>query len=356
MSEANGRDLNRLFKTLNPLKWGKNDFPYFFSFMLDVQIQSFKYPNPEDTPVLKDVSFSIKKGEHLSVLGGSGSGKSTLLHLVYGLFTLDNGTIHYNKERLLGPSHNLIPGEPFMKLVAQELDIMPFISVAENIASHLDRNDRAKDDARVDELLAVVHLAAFKHVKVKNLSGGQKQRVAIAKALAQKPEVLLLDEPFSSIDTFLKNTLRRSFFSYTRSQNIMCIIATHDSEEALSFTDRMLLLHDGKQERLDTPKDIYENLENTYQASFFGEVSVIDAALLPYGENAKTSKPAIKNRILLPHQLRISEVKTALEVTVITTFYQGNNYLVQAKDDDNTIYFYHHSILTPATKLYLTLR
>ncbi|EDM45285.1 multiple sugar-binding ABC transporter, ATP-binding protein [unidentified eubacterium SCB49] len=209
--------------------------------MLDINIESFKYEKTEETPILQDVSFSLEKGEHLAILGGSGCGKSTLLHLVYGLFHLKNGEIHYNNTKLLGPTHNLIPGEPFMKLVAQELNIMPFISVAENIASHLDRNDKEKDDARVDELLAVVHLTAYKHTKVKNLSGGQKQRVSIAKALAQQPEVLLLDEPFSSIDTFLKNTLRRSFFNYTRSQNITCIIATHDSEEALSFSDRILL-------------------------------------------------------------------------------------------------------------------
>ena len=323
--------------------------------MLDVQIQSFKYIKTEDTPVLKDVSFSLKKGEHLAVLGGSGSGKSTLLHLVYGLFPLENGTIHYNQKRLLGPSHNLIPGEPFMKLVAQELDIMPYISVAENIASHLNRNDRAKDDARVDELLDVVQLAAFKHVKAKNLSGGQKQRVAIAKALAQQPEVLLLDEPFSSIDTFLKNTLRRSFFSYTRAQNITCIVATHDSEEALSFTDRMLMLRDGKSERVDMPNAIYNSLENKYQASFFGEVSVIEYSLLPSGENAKTSTSATKNHILLPHQLRISEVKTPLEVTILTAFYQGQHYLIQAKEQENIIYFYHPSLLAPGSTHYLTL-
>ena len=322
--------------------------------MLDVQIQSFKYIKTEDTSVLKNVSFSLKNGEHIAVLGGSGSGKSTLLHLVYGLLPLKNGTIHYNSKKLFGPSHNLIPGEPFMKLVAQELDIMPYISVSENIASHLDRNDRAKDDARVDELLAVVHLEAFKHTKVKNLSGGQKQRVAIAKALAQQPEVLLLDEPFSSIDTYLKNTLRRSFFSYTRDQNITCIIATHDSEEALSFTDRMLLLRDGKQVRLDTPIAIYNSLENRYQESFFGEVSVIENALLPSGENVNASSSAIKNHILLPHHLRISEVKTPLEVTIVTTFYQGQHYLVQAKEQESVIYFYHHTKLETRSKHFLT--
>jgi ABC-type sulfate/molybdate transport systems ATPase subunit len=305
--------------------------------MLDIHIDSFAYPDTENKPVLQHVSFTLKQGEHLAVLGESGCGKSTLLHLIYGLINLSEGSIRYNNNKLLGPKHNLIPGEHFMKLVAQELDIMPFISVAENIASHLDRNDRAKDDARVDDLLAVVQLTPFKHVKVKNLSGGQKQRVAIAKALAQQPEVLLLDEPFSSIDTFLKNTLRRSFFNYTRSQNITCIIATHDTAEALGFTDRMLLLRAGKTERINTPKAIYESLENKYQASFFGEVSVVGTATY------------------LPHQLKIAEEKTAIEMVVIKSYYLGAYYLIEGLTKGEKMYVHHDAALIKDTLTYISI-
>ena len=181
--------------------------------MLKVEINSFAY---SEKTILKDVSFTLKPGEHLSILGESGCGKSTLLHLVYGLLHLENGSIFYKEKKLLGPTKTLIPGESFMKLVAQEFNIMPFTTVAENLGSHLSGLDEEKDKKRIDELLEVVEMEAFKNTLVKNLSGGQKQRVALAKALANEPEILLLDEPFSSIDVFRKNKLQRKIFNYLK--------------------------------------------------------------------------------------------------------------------------------------------
>ena len=158
--------------------------------MLKVSINEFSYPNTPEVSILKDIVFSLKEGEHLAVLGESGCGKSTLLHLIYGLLHLENGLLFWKEKQLLGPQHNLVPGELSMKLVAQEFNVMPFISVAENIATHLKRNNKEQDAARVDELLEVVALQEYKNTKVKNLSGGQKQRVALAKALANTPEVI----------------------------------------------------------------------------------------------------------------------------------------------------------------------
>src|SRR5690554_6808644 len=131
--------------------------------MLNVEIDSFSYT---DETILKDIYFTLKPGEHLSILGESGCGKSTLLHLVYGLLHLENGSIFYNDEKLLGPNSKLIPGEPFMKLVAQEFNIMPFSTVAENLASHLSGLDAKKDYKRVDGLLKVVELEPFKNTLV----------------------------------------------------------------------------------------------------------------------------------------------------------------------------------------------
>lgn len=303
--------------------------------MLQLNIASFSYPEMPKTPVLQDVSFTLKEGEHLAILGESGCGKSTLLHLIYGLFHLDHGTITYKSKKLLGPNHNLIPGEPFMKLVSQDLGVMPFTSVAENIASHLDRNDKEKDNARVDELLAVVQLSKYKHVKVKSLSGGQKQRVAIAKALAQKPEILLLDEPFSSIDTFLKNKIRRSIYAYTRRQKIMCIIATHDSEESLSFSDTVLILKEGKTQKMGTPQAVYNSINSPYDGSFFGDVSVI------------------KNKSYLPHQLKISEEKTTLKMVVTASYYLGHCYLVEGTIANSACYVHHTNELQKDTEVYI---
>ncbi|GEQ84920.1 ABC transporter ATP-binding protein [Patiriisocius marinistellae] len=313
--------------------------------MLKVNIDSFKYQATPNKVILEDISFSINKGEHLVLLGESGCGKSTLLHLIYGLESLKNSEISWSGKTLLGPSFSLIPGEPFMKLVSQQFDLMPFISVAENIASHLNRRDKESDNKRVDELLNVVDLSDFKATKAKHLSGGQKQRVAIAKALAKAPEVLLLDEPFSNIDNFLKNKLRRNLFAYLKEKNITCITATHDSEEALSFADTVLVLKDGKKECFGNPTEIYNSLSNKYVAGFFGDVSEIEGTFF--------KNTTSKTEVLLPHQLKISEEKTAIEVEIINTEFKGSYYLIISKFNKKVIYFQHFKSLKTGIKVYL---
>ncbi len=314
--------------------------------MLQVTIEKFSYPNASETLIIEDLSFSLKQGENLAVLGESGCGKSTLLHLIYGLESLKDSKIYWNGTQLLGSSFSLIPGEPFMKMVSQDFDLMPFTSVAENIASHLSRNDKESDDKRVTELLDVVQLSAFKNTKTKYLSGGQKQRVAIAKALAKAPEVLLLDEPFSSIDSFLKNKLRRSVYSYLKEKKITTITATHDSEEALSFADTLLILKDGKKVSYGNPIEIYNSLSNEYQAGFFGDVSVIKSDLL------SNSASKIKE-VLLPHQLKVSEEITNFEVQITTCEFKGSHYLFSSINGNNTIYFLHSSAIKKGEKVYL---
>ena len=297
--------------------------------MLKVEIDSFSY---SEKTILKNIHFTLKPGEHLSILGESGCGKSTLLHLVYGLLHLENGSIFYNEKKLLGPIKTLIPGEPFMKLVAQEFNIMPFTTVAENLGSHLSKLDEEKDEKRIDDLLEVVEMEAFKNTMVKNLSGGQKQRVALAKALANEPEILLLDEPFSNIDVFRKNKLQRKIFNYLKENNISCITATHDSEEALAFSDQILMLKDGSKEIFGTPQFIYKNVATEYQAGFFGEANVLSKKLFSSDETSE-------KMVVFPNQLEISNEKTALEVIVKKSYFKGTHFLVEATFKDETIFF-----------------
>jgi ABC-type Fe3+/spermidine/putrescine transport system ATPase subunit len=297
--------------------------------MLKVEINSFSY---SEKTILKDIHFTLNPGEHHSILGESGCGKSTLLHLVYGLLHLENGAIFYNEKKLLGPTKTLIPGEHFMKLVAQEFNIMPFTTVAENLGSHLSRLDQEKDEKRIDELLEVVEMETFRNTMVKNLSGGQKQRVALAKSLANEPEILLLDEPFSNIDTFRKNKLQRKIFSYLKEKNISCITATHDSDEALAFSDQILMIKNGSVEMTGTPQFIYENVSTEYQAGFFGE-----ANLLP--KNLFSSENTSNEIIIFPNQLEISEEKTKLEVIVQNCYFKGTHYLIEAVLDKKIIFF-----------------
>ena len=299
--------------------------------MLKVEINSFSY---SEKTILKDVLFTLKPGEHLSVLGESGCGKSTLLHLIYGLLHLENGTIHFNKKKLQGPTKSLISGESFMKLVAQEFNIMPFTTVAENLGSHLSGLDENRDVQRIDELLEVVEMEEFKNTLVKKLSGGQKQRVALAKALANEPKILLLDEPFSNIDTFRKNKLQRKIFSYLKNNEISCITATHDSEDALAFSDYIIMLKNGKVAMRGTPEYIYKNVSTEYQAGFFGEANLLS-------NNLFSEDDTIKKIIVFPHQLKISDEQYHLKVIVKKSYFKGNHYLIQGVWKNKEIYFHH---------------
>ncbi len=201
--------------------------------MLIVNTISFGYS--KNKTVLDNFNFTLKEGEHLCVMGESGCGKSTLLKAIYGLLDLKKGTIFWKENQILGPNHYLVPGMGFLKYVAQDFDLMPYISVSENIKKFLSRFYPEESEKRTQELLGVIEMKTFEYVKVKNLSGGQKQRVAIARALAKETELLLLDEPFGQIDNFKKNSLRRNLFSYLKEKNIACIVATHDKNDALSF-------------------------------------------------------------------------------------------------------------------------
>lgn len=276
--------------------------------MLNVKHLTFSY---NKAPVLKELSFKIKLGEHLAIIGESGSGKSTLLKLLYGEYDLNFGNIYWKDTEILGPKYNLVIGYDFMKYVSQEFDLMPFISVEENIGTFLSNFFPEEKKKRTAELLEVVELTAFAKTKVKTLSGGQKQRVALARALAKQPEIILLDEPFSHIDNFKKQSLRRRVFKYLKNKNITCIVATHDKDDVLGFADQMIVLHNNQIEACNTPEQLYKNPKTPLIASFFGEFNVID------------------NEIIYSNQLQLVE-HSNLEATVIQSYFKGHYYLIEA--------------------------
>jgi len=298
--------------------------------MLKVKNVSFGYTSKE---VLNNVSFTANKGDYIAIIGESGCGKSTLLEIIYGLLHIEKGAVYWNEEKLLGPNFYLIPGEDFMKYLPQDFDLMPYITVEENIGKNISSLDPNKLN-RIKELLEVVDMSNFLKTKVKNLSGGQKQRVAIAKVLADEPEVLLLDEPFSHIDNFRKNHLRRSIFKYLKSKNILCIVATHDTTDALSFADEILVIRDGKLVAKNTPETLYNNPKSKYVASFFNEINEIPLHIL---EANNTSKETV---LLYPNQLKVVE-NSNLEVTVVASYFKGSYYLIEADLKGEIIFFEH---------------
>ena len=290
--------------------------------MLKVSNISFQYAPKKE--ILSDISFSLKEGQNLCVMGESGSGKSTLLKAIYGLLDLKKGSIYWKNQEVLGPAFHLVPGMSFFKYVAQDFDLMPYTTVAENIGKFLSRFYPEEKEQRTKELLEVIEMSSFANEKVKTLSGGQQQRVAIARALAKEPELILLDEPFGQIDNFKKNSLRRKLFSYLKEKNISCIVATHDGDDALSFADQMMVIKNKKVIAFDSPKNLYKSPTEHYVAALFDDVNEL------YIDGEK--------KLIYPHQIQASK-DSLHKVIVKKSFFKGSFWLIEATFNSQVIFF-----------------
>ena len=305
--------------------------------MLELDTICFGYDEKE---IINGISFTVEKGQNVAIIGESGCGKSTLLKLIYGLYDLNSGVIKYDSNLILGPKFNLIPGEDYMKYLAQDFDLMPYISVSENVGKFLSNIHPVQKNTRIAELLEIVEMSDFANVKAKYLSGGQQQRVAIAKVLALEPKVLLLDEPFSQIDNFRKNALRRNLFAYLKSKAITCIVATHDSTDALSFSDETIVLQEGRLIEKAVSYDVYQKPLNRYVASLFGEVNELQLSQLLLLEEDEEDETLL----LYPHQLKLVE-NGLLKVLVKQSYFKGNIYLIKAVHERKVLFFEHSNEL-----------
>ena len=309
--------------------------------MLSIQNISFSYLKQKTIPTF---SLELEEGKNLAIIGESGCGKSTLLKLIYGLHDLDEGQIFWKEEEVLGPKYHLVPGMDFMKYLAQDFDLMPFITVAENVGKYLSNIDKEKKQNRILELLEIVEMTEFANIKAKYLSGGQMQRVALARVLALEPEVLLLDEPFSHIDNFRKNSLRRSLFKYLKEHHITTIIASHDENDYLSFVDEIIVIKDGKQIASGSPKELLANPPNYYVASLFDDVNEIKASYF--------DKKSDGTLLIYPNQLKVVE-KSKLKVTISKNYFKGSYYLIEAIYDEGKLFFASDEDIEVGNEAYL---
>lgn len=225
--------------------------------------------------VLKKVSFTQHEGEVLVILGASGDGKSTLLKSIAGLLVRSDGEIRFNGKPILDPSEQLVPGHPHIKLVNQDFNLDDFHTVEENIKLRLLAFDKKYQDQRIKELLRLTGLNVYRLQRAKELSGGQRQRLAIARALADEPDLILLDEPFNQLDFQTKNRIERHIKAYLKKYKIGAIMVTHNGVEALEWADRILLMEKGKITRDDLPEVFYNLPRNLKEARFFGEVNQV---------------------------------------------------------------------------------
>jgi spermidine/putrescine transport system ATP-binding protein len=219
--------------------------------------------------VIEPLSLDIQSGEFLTILGPSGCGKTTLLRMIAGFEEPSSGTIKLDGLVI----NNLPPYKRDMNLVFQHYALFPHMNVEKNIQFGLKmKGVNCKDQkARIDEALRLTHLTDFRNRKPKQLSGGQQQRVAIARAIVNNPKVLLLDEPLGALDFNLRKELQRELKNLQKKLGITFIYVTHDQEEALTMSDRIVVMNKGKIEQIGTPKEIYQRPATQFVAKFIGE-------------------------------------------------------------------------------------
>jgi iron(III) transport system ATP-binding protein len=232
--------------------------------------------------VVSNVDLMMEQGEILSLLGPSGCGKTTTLRMIAGLITPDSGWIKVGESVFYDGKHELPVEDRQIGMVFQDYALWPHMTVAKNIAFglRLRRTPASKIKKRVDELLALVNLSGVGHRYPYELSGGQQQRVAVARALATEPHLILLDEPLSSLDAGLRENMNTELVQLFRRLKITVINVTHDQNEAMSMSDRIMVLRDGMVQQIGTPIDLYLHPANTFVASFMGHANMLSGEIV----------------------------------------------------------------------------
>ena len=228
--------------------------------------------------VLDNINLDIYDNEFLTLLGPSGCGKTTTLRIIGGFETADQGDVIFMGERI----NDIPPYKRNVNTVFQRYALFPHLNVFENVAFPLREKRVPKDEIeeRVNEMLKLVALSGFEKRGVNSLSGGQQQRVAIARALVSKPKVLLLDEPLAALDLKLRKDMQQELKKIQKATGITCVFVTHDQEEALSMSDTVVVMSEGRIQQIGTPVDIYNEPTNAFVADFIGESNILDGVML----------------------------------------------------------------------------
>ncbi len=231
----------------------------------------------DDELVLDNLNLEIEEDEFLTLLGPSGCGKTTTLRIIGGFETPDTGTVLFNGENITSLPPHLRP----VNTVFQKYSLFPHLNVFENVAFGLriKGTDQKTIEDKVREMLKLVGLKGFEKRKVESLSGGQQQRIAIARALVNEPEVLLLDEPLGALDLKLRKEMQVELKRIQKEVGITFIFVTHDQEEALTMSDRIIVMKDGIVQQIGTPTDIYNEPINDFVADFIGESNILEGIM-----------------------------------------------------------------------------
>ncbi len=312
---------------------------------LELKDISKRYP-ATDKPAVENFNLSIDKGEFISLLGPSGCGKTTTLRMLAGLIEPTGGSIVLDDTELTRlPVHRRDMG-----MVFQSYALFPHLDVKQNVAFGLDMRkvSKAETASRVREALELVHMGHLADRRIKALSGGQQQRVALARALVIRPKVLLLDEPLSNLDAKLRDVMRDEIRSIQQQVGITTVFVTHDQDEALATSDRIVVMSDGHVEQVGSPRDIYETPVNRFVATFIGQANLVKATLSGNGEDAvgtidglgpmpmrrdPAHRASVATVMIRPHRINVEPANSGTpHGTVTSVVYVGDqvSYSIQA--------------------------
>ncbi len=291
-----------------------------------------------------DVSFSLEQGQIGCLLGPSGCGKTTLLRAIAGFEPVSAGSIILRGETISRAGAQVPPERRKVGMVFQDFALFPHLNVQRNIGFGLDAMDRTARAQRVHEMLALVELQACASAYPHELSGGQQQRVALARALAPNPEILLLDEPFSNLDSELREQLASEVRELLKRNGVTAILVTHDQHEAFAMADQITLLRQGRVMQLDTPYNLYHNPRSEFVAEFIGGGNIITVSVNEAGElNDGLGKLDMSDRqwqagdtlrlLVRPDDIEY-DARSVLSLPVVSKSFRGAHYLYELELPD----------------------
>ncbi|MBV1787178.1 polyamine ABC transporter ATP-binding protein [Marinobacterium sp. D7] len=254
----------------------------------------------DDVRAVDNVSLTINRGEIFALLGGSGSGKSTLLRMLAGFEKPSQGRIFLDGQDIT----DLPPYERPINMMFQSYALFPHMTVAQNIAFGLKRDKlpKAEVEARVQEMLSLVHMDKYAKRKPHQLSGGQRQRVALARSLAKRPKLLLLDEPMGALDKKLRTRMQLEVVEILERVGVTCVMVTHDQEEAMTMAGRIAIMDEGWIAQIGTPTDIYESPNSRMIAEFIGSVNLFEGDIVvDEHDHAIIESPATPQPLYVSH-------------------------------------------------------
>lgn len=266
--------------------------------------------HPDLPPVVQKVSFSLERGEVFALLGPSGCGKTTTLRLIAGFEHPDAGAIYVDGQAIT----HLPPERRGIGFVFQDYALFPHLTVEQNVAFGLRGMSAKARRERAMEVLQMVGMTVFKDRKPSELSGGQQQRVALARAIAPGPKVVLLDEPFSSLDAGLRQATRDEVRHLLKASGIASVLVTHDQEEALSFADRLGVMRSGRLEQIGTPEEVYERPSTPFVAQFLGRTNLLPGEARGLEATTALGKLALASGAVGPVMLSLRPEHLRLEM------------------------------------------